>query len=118
MYKTQALLIATVPFTIISIFLLVYGMILTTSKLPNKIEISQFQQDHEPYFEQKSKVILIVIDSLRFDYMFNETGVKHPENWYKNQYHKFLKLVEKSPENSVALNSFLEDRSIKIWNLL
>ena len=108
MYKTQALLIATVPFTIISIFLLVYGMILTTSKLPNKIEISQFQQDHWPYFEQKSKVIMIVIDSLRFDYMFNETGVHHPENWYRNQYHKFLKIVNKSPENSVALKLYVD----------
>jgi len=108
MYKTQGLLIATVPFTLLSIFLLVYSMILTTNKLSDTSEISQFQQDHSPYFEQKSKVILMVIDGLRFDYFYNETGVHHPDNWSRNQYHKFLKFLEKSPEKSVALKIYVD----------
>ena len=110
MYKLQAFLILSIPLALLSVFNILYGLVFTASKLPDKSERTDFENSHKPWFEPKSnKVIFILVDALRFDFLINQSeDPLLPENWAEYQFSNFTKALNETPENSVILKAYVD----------
>ena len=110
MYKSQALLLISIPLVLLAISSVLYGVVFTASKLENKADRTKFEINHKPWFEEKShKVVLIVIDALRFDLLINQgEDPDIPEGWEQHQLFNFMDALKKNPDNSVIFKAYVD----------
>jgi len=117
MIKSQAFYLATVIFAIVSIFSVFYGMFLTTSKISENSHENLLTEDNSPWFERRSKVIFILADNLRFDYLL-PVGSPHSNDQFKqNKYFKLIDMLQKDPEHTVLLKTFADSPTLTVTRI-
>ncbi len=97
MLKSKAFLGLTVVFALYSFFITYSGFFSASIKLPQNSQTNLLNQTETQWFERKGKVVMILVDALRWDFLLNinmsESNKLYPD-------HKFKKL-----SNLVAYNS-------------
>jgi hypothetical protein len=107
MLKSDLLFLTAAVFVLFGLFTIFHGMFLTSESLPNNSGLSPLD-DTPQWFERKSKVIMLVIDGLRYDYLFKDEEVPQKELYKLERFHLFHELFEKSPENIVVCKTFAD----------
>ena len=114
MKTTKLISITSLALQIFAVMLVTKGLFLVRESLleqtgPNPLDGS------ETWFEPKSKVILLVIDSLRFNFLYyNKTLEGHDLSTTQNKFAKLNELAEKNPENFVFMKIFADAPTITI----
>ena len=108
MLVSNALILSTIFFTIFGIFAMFYGMFLTQLKLNDSSQYNFITKDDTPWFQNKTKVVFVVIDALRFDYLLNFENIDHDDRLNVNKFHQFNKAFFEDPEKFVVLRAFSE----------
>jgi len=107
MLKSDLLFITAGVFVLFGLFTIFHGMFLTSESLPNNSDLSLLD-DSPQWFERKSKVIMLVIDGLRYDYLFKDDEIPQKELYKLEKFRLFHELFENSPENIVVCKTFAD----------
>jgi len=113
MLKSNVLFLTTILFVFLALFTFFHGMFLTTSPLPNVSHINPLD-DSTKWFEPKSKVIMLIYDGLRFDYLFDDPTVPTKESYKFEKSHLFQELLVKSPEKVVVCRAFADTPTLTV----
>jgi len=117
MIKSQGLYLATVIFACVSIFSVFYGMFLTTSKLSDNSHNNLLTNDNTPWFTSKGKIIYILADNLRYDYLLPVGSPYSNDNFKKNKYNKLIDLITTKPENALLFKTFADSPTLTVTRI-
>lgn len=116
MFKSQALFLMTIFFVFCTLFTIFHGMFLTTSPLLNNSAVSPLDNTTQ-WFEPKGKVIMLVIDGLRYDYIFKDDEIPDEELYKQERSHLFHDLFVNSPENVVVCKAFADTPTLTVQRI-
>jgi len=74
-------------------------------KLPDASHINFLANDDSPWFERKVKVVMVIIDAMRFDYLLEYENIDHLERLKQNKFKKFNQAYYDDPEKFVVLRA-------------
>ena len=88
-----------------SIYITFSGFFLTTVKFPNTSN-KNLLGTNDAWFQPKTKVVMLIVDALRFDYFhYNESIVGKEQYPYQNKFVKLHEIVKSNPENFVVIRT-------------
>ncbi len=109
MLTSKAFLLATVAFAFFSFYALFYSLYMTQLKFHDTSEVNPLSQENSTsWFEPKVKVVFVVIDALRFDYLLNYQNIDHDKALQQNKLTKFNKAFFKHPKNFVVFRALAD----------
>ena len=113
MLVSKALYLTTIIFAVFSIYCTFSGYYLTTVKFSQTSQSNLLQPTSQQWFEPKARVIMLLVDSLRFDYLAQDSASKFKQNKFK----KFSNLFKTSPNETVLLRAKSEAPTLTIERL-
>jgi len=113
MLKSDALFLTTILFVLLSLFTFFHGMFLTTSPLPDISDKNPIDESTK-WFEPKSKVIMLVFDGLRFDYLFEDPSIPEKQSFKQEKSHVFPEILAKSPEKVVICRAYADTPTLTV----
>ena len=105
MLKSNALILGTIFFACFAIFSMFYGIFMTQIKLGDTSQYNLLSKDNSQWFKPKVKVLLVIVDALRFDYLLEYENIDHLESLKQNKFKKFNQAYYANPEQFVVLRS-------------
>jgi len=106
MLKSNAIILSTIFFAIFGIFSMFYGLFMTQLKLGDTSHFNLLSKDDSPWFKPKTKVVFMVIDGLRFDYLLDFDNLDHDERLKVNKFNKLNQAFSQDPEKFVVFRTF------------
>jgi len=107
MLQTRLLFVSTILIALFSVSITFYGFFLTTVKISDTSGKNLLTNTTDPWFEPKTKVIMLLIDSLRFDYFnYNESIAGQEQYPYQNRFTKVHEITKNNPENFVTIRAY------------
>jgi len=104
MLTSNALILSTIFFAFFAVFSMFYGVFMTQLKLEDTSQYNFLTQDsNSPWFKPKTKVIMLVVDALRLDYLINFENVEHNDKLRANKFKKLNQLFAQEPEKFVLV---------------
>ena len=104
MLTSNALILSTIFFAFFAIFSMFYGVFMTQLKLEDTSQYNFLTQDsNSPWFKPKTKVIMLVVDALRLDYLIKFENDEHNEKLRGNKFKKLNQLFAQEPEKFVLV---------------
>ena len=92
--------------SIFSTYITFSGFFLTTTKIPDTSN-RNLMDNSDTWFQPKTKVIMLIVDALRFDYFYyNESIVGQEQYPYQNKFVKLHEIVKNNPENFVTIRTY------------
>jgi len=90
---------------LISICLVTKGFLLVREQLSDTSLENPFNNQTK-WFDQKAKVIVLIIDALRFDFFHYNKSIENQEQYpYQNKFKKLNKILEKEHENYILFKA-------------
>ena len=105
MLKSKALILGTIFFACFGIFAMFYGVFMTQIKLGDTSQYNFLSKDSSQWFKPKAKVVLVIVDALRFDYLLEHENIDHLEKLKLNKFKKFNQAFYTNPEQFVVFRS-------------
>lgn len=98
----------------LSIYLVTSGFFLVREQLPQISEKNPLD-DSNTWYEKKAKVIIFIIDALRFDFFYyNDTTIGKEQYPFQNKFVKLNKLVKENPENYVLFGIHADPPTVTV----
>jgi len=116
MLKSSGFFFLTIIFVLFAVFTIFHGMFLTTSTLANNSGQNPLN-DSPQWFQTKSKVIYLVIDGLRFDYLFKDDLIPEPELYKQERSHLFHEIFVNSPEKLVVCKAYADTPTLTVQRI-
>jgi len=114
MKKTKLATICFFLLQVFAIYLVTSGFFLVTEQVPVSHEKNPLDGS-DIWFKPKAKVILFIIDALRFDFFYyNETLVGHEEYPYQNKFVKLHNIVKANPENFIQFKTYADPPTVTV----
>ena len=95
---SNTLFLSTVLFALFAIFSMFYGLFMTQIKLGDTSSYNFLSKDNSPWFTRKTKVLFMVLDGLRFDYLLNYENIEHDEKLRANKFKQLNQAIFSEPE--------------------
>jgi len=107
MLQARLLFVGTMLIALFSTSITFYGFFLTTVKIPDISTKNLLTNTTDSWFEPKTKVIMLLVDALRFDYFYyNESIVGQEQYPYQNKFAKVHEITKNNPENFVVIRTY------------
>jgi len=116
MLKSSGFFSLTIIFVLFALFTIFHGMFLTTSTLANNSDKSPLDGSPQ-WFQTKSKVIYLVMDGLRFDYLFKDTLIPEPELYKQERSHLFHEIFLNSPEKLIVCKAYADTPTLTVQRI-
>jgi len=116
MYTSKALYIAAALLAFISIYSTFSGYYLTTVKFSDSSSENLQDSKKSQWFAPKGKVVMLLVDSLRFDYFVDDETIIDPK-LKANKFNKFNQLKVNSPNNTLVIRAKSEAPTLTIERL-
>lgn len=116
MYTSKALYLAAGLLAFISIYSTFSGYYLTTVKFSDSSSENLQDSKQSQWFASKGKVVMLLVDSLRFDYFVEDETNTNPL-FAANKFTKFNELRAKSPNNTLVIRAKSEAPTLTIERL-
>ncbi len=105
MLASKAFLLGTIAFAFFSIYALFYSLYMTQLKFHETSSTNLLTQDNSTWFQPKVKVVMVIIDALRFDYLLNYENIDHDPALQVNKFERFNKAYFKYPNRFVVFRA-------------
>jgi len=105
MLKSQLFYGITICFALYSFYITFYGFFLAGTKLSQTSDINLLEQSNNEWFQPKGKVVMLLFDALRFDYLLNQELTQSNKRLPDHKLKKLNNLMAENPENFVILRA-------------
>jgi len=102
MLTSNVLTLGTIFFALFGMFAMLYGLFLSQLKLGDYSHYNFLSKQNSPWFEQKTKVIMLIVDGLRFDYLLEYENIDHNDKLKSLKFHKLNHAIYQDPEKFVV----------------
>jgi len=117
MIISNSLVLGSIFFAMFGIFSMFYGLFMTQIKLDDSSHFNFLTKDDSPWFKPKTKVIFMVIDGLRFDYLLDFENMEHDERLKVNKFKKLNEAFYQDPEKFVVFRAFADFPTLTIMRV-
>jgi len=94
-----------------------YGMFMTQLKFSDTTHENLLTKDKSPWFERKNKVVMLIIDGLRVDYLLDFENLEHIDKLKANKFKRFNRAYAQDPEKYVAIRSIVDVPTLTILRI-
>ena len=107
MLTSKVFILGTIFFACFSIYALFYSLYQTQLKFHDTSELNLLTQEDNSttWFQPKVKVVMVIIDGLRFDYLLNYKNIDHKKALNDNKFRLFNKAFFEKPKRFVVLRA-------------
>ncbi len=105
MLTSKAFILGTIAFAFFSIYALFHSLYMAQLKFHDTSDINLLSQDNSTWFQPKVKVVMVIIDALRFDYLLNYENIEHDPELEVNKFNKFNKAYFDNPDKFVVIRA-------------
>ena len=105
MLISKALVTGALFFATFSIFAMFYSLFMTQLKFSDSSEYNFLSQDNSAWFQPKVKVVMFIIDALRFDYLLNYENIDYDPRLQDLKLNQFNKKYFEEPDKFVILRA-------------
>ncbi len=106
MQKSKIFFIITSFFAVCAFYTTFYGFFVAGgAKFSDVSQTNLIQPDQTQWFTRKGKVVMILLDALRFDYLFPNGDIVGNKQFPQNKLKKLNEAYVKSPENFVIMRA-------------
>jgi len=106
MLASKTFILGTIAFAFFSIYALFYSLYMTQLKFHDTSDINLLTQDNSTaWFQPKVKVVMVIIDALRFDYLLNFENIEHDPALKRNKFKKFNQAYFDNPDKFVIFRA-------------
>jgi len=117
MIISNSLVLGTIFFAMFGIFSMFYGLFMTQIKLGDSSHFNLLTNDDSAWFKRKTKVVFMVVDGLRFDYLLDFENMEHDERLKVNKFKKLNQAFYQDPEKFVVFRALADFPTLTIMRV-
>jgi len=107
MKQAQLLYLRTMIVFMFGTAIMFYGLFVTDLHIPDVSSQNLLTKTDASWFKPKTKVIILLVDALRYDYFHYDESIVGKEQYpYQNKFAKTHNIFKTNPENSVIIKTY------------